>query len=101
MRCQSQEVLIFSCLLKQLFLSTYIISVQRRAAVNRKDPSLIQNMCLGAPAGCTLLSGAMICRTFVFVIFLRRSTLTLPGFWGQAENDFTVLETCQFFSPGS
>lgn len=44
MRCQSQEVLIFSCLLKQLFLSTYIISVQRRAAVNRKDPSLIQNM---------------------------------------------------------
>lgn len=46
MRCQSQEVLILGRLLRQLILSSYIISTQHRMAGRRKASPLIQNVCL-------------------------------------------------------
>lgn len=36
---------------------------------------------------------------FCIPLFLRRSTPTLPGFWGPAEKDFTDPESSQFFLP--
>lgn len=100
MRCQSQEALILGCLLRQLILSAYIISIQHRIAGRRKASLLIQNVCLSLSRLKSPLQSWDLQR-FCIPLFLRRSTPTLPGFWGPAEKDFTAPESSQFFLPRS